>query len=226
MAIDSASKPILFAHDNIPWPLMLTSNVPAVSNKDTTSKTSEGDKNTLSSKLDPCLAVIWAAMSEFCDLINAAAENGEAKITEDAFLHSMGSIMYRLVFQHFELGSLNEAFRLGLLTFASPIFLHWNRVELPDPRFTSAFRTALAGLELADHNVESPEYLWLLMVAAVSMSHEPDHVVWLRPRIQIHSDLGGVFTWDAMRDLLSSFLWVGLIYDKPGHDIFDLMLAL
>ena len=78
------------------------------------------------------MAAVWAAMSEFYDLSNAAAEEGGAKMAEEAFLHSMGSIMYRLLYQRFETGSLNEAFRLGLLAFSSPIFLHWNKVELPD----------------------------------------------------------------------------------------------
>ena len=37
-------------------------------------------------------------------------------------------------------------------------------------------------------------------------------------------ELCDVFTWDGMRDLLSSFLWIGLVYDKPGKHVFDSIL--
>ena len=110
---------------------------------------------------------------EFCALINAAAEKGRAKMAEEAFLHSMGSIMHRLLHQRFKISSLDEAFHLCPLAFSSPIFIHWNRTELPIHQFTPAHVEILAGFNLlTEPHVTLCERLWLLMVGALSMSHE------------------------------------------------------
>jgi hypothetical protein len=188
-------------------------------------------------------------MSQFCLLVNNATEQGCPKISEEAFLHSMGSIMYRLLHARFEPGSLDEAVRLALLAFSSPIFLHWNRVELPDRQFTSAYREALAGLDYfmdtehtivpqehtiipqkhtiiyQEYTVTPQQHLWLLMVGALSMAHEPDNLAWLRPRLRMAIDMCSVSSWDDMRDVLRSFLWVGLVYDGPGKDVYDSVLS-
>ncbi|KAI2610565.1 hypothetical protein GGR54DRAFT_372948 [Hypoxylon sp. NC1633] len=221
LAIDRGSEPLLFAPDNIPWPLMLPSGFTTVPGEKVPSTQL---RNKMTSRLSPDLAAVWAAMSNFCTLINAIAENGGIKMTEEVFLQSLGSIIYRLLYQRFEPGSLDEAFRLGLLAFSSPIFLHWNRVELPDRLFNSTYREALARLDASQGTVEPREHLWLLMVGALSMSHEPDSVAWLKPQLQKTIELCNAFTWDSVRDLLSSLLWVGLVYDSAGRDAFDSIL--
>ena len=183
------------------------------------------EANSFPNDLDPELAVVYTTMSQFCALVNAAAEEGGAKMTEHAFLHSMGSIMYRLLHQRFEIGSLDEAFRLGLLAFSSPIFLQWNRVDLQERQSPSAYREALAGLDFTGSYLAPRELLWLLMVGAVTMAYEPDDVVWIRHWLRINLGLCAVFTWDETKELLSSFLWIGLVYDKPGRNVFDSILS-
>ena len=224
MAIDTGSKPVLFADDDIPWPLVLPSNFATLPAEKVSSKQHWREADNFPNKLDPELAAVWAAMSKFCALVNAAAEEGGVKMAEEAFLHSTGSIMYRLLHQRYGTGSLDEAFRLGLLAFSSPIFLNWNRVELLDRQFTSAYRDALTALHLIGPNVAPQERLWLLMVGALSMSHEPKTFAWLRPWLRMNIELCNVFTWEGMRESLSSLLWVGLVYDKAGNDVFDLIL--
>lgn len=218
MAVDTGSKPVLFAHDNIPWPLPPTNSIEAASKTERT--------KTFPAKLDSELAAVWVATSTFCTLVNrtAATPQAKARITEQDFLTNMGAIMYRLLHQRYTPGSLDEAFRLGLLAFSSPIFLNWNRVELPDPRFTSAYRQALAELENTNCNITPQEHLWLLMVAAVSMTHEPAGLAWLAPRLRTAIDMCGMSIWDSLRALLTSFLWVGLVYDHPGKGVFESVL--
>ena len=226
MAIDTGLQPTLFLPEELPWPLLLFSSLKISSNPIISSpKPLEDGMERLPSMLTSELADIWVAMSNFCTLVNTASEKNGAKITEEMFLHSMGSIMYRLLYQRFEIGSIGEAFRLGLLAFASPIFLHWNRVELSDYRFTSRYKDGVVALNLGDCGVTPEEHLWLLMVAALSMSHESDGLSWLRPRLRETITLCNISTWDAARDLLSSFMWVGLIYDVPGREVFDLVMS-
>ena len=224
MAIDGGSKPLLFSHDKIPWPLPLSSNLTTASNE---TKQLPNEPNNLLSNPHPNLSAVWTSISSFCSLTNAVTEKGGPQITEEQFLHNMTSITYTLLHQHFKTSTVNEAYRLALLAFSAPVFIHWNRVELFSQSFTSALREALVGLELGEHgySLTPREYTWLLMVCALSMAHEPDGMAWLRPRLRRKMHLCHVFTWDKMRRLLSSFLWIGLVYDKSGRDVFDSALA-
>lgn len=230
MAIDRGCPPILFAHNDVPWPLILPNNSDFMTAPDETGSPNHSPVEIcrFPHKLHPDLAAVWLAMSNFCALINAAAETGGVKLTEEAFLHSMGSIMYSLLHQRFEIGSLDEAFRLGLLAFSAPIFLNWNRLEVLDRRFTLTYRETLAELDrkaAADTDIVSPrERLWLLMVAAVAMSHEADSVAWLKPRIRLNMELCHLATWDAMREFLHSFMWIGLTYGATGESVFGQMM--
>jgi hypothetical protein len=63
-------------------------------------------------------------MERFCWLMNLAAENKQ-RLPPEALLQIMASIMYRLLDMKFEIGSPDEAIRLGLLAFSSNIFLQW-----------------------------------------------------------------------------------------------------
>lgn len=212
--MDGGSKPLLVPYDNIPWSLTPTSNFGSAPNE------IQSGVNCLIDSLDRELAAVWTTTSEFCSLINAAAQTGERNIAEEAFLPYMGSTLYRLLHRRFEVGSLDEAVRLGLLAFSSPIFLHWNRVELPDERFTSTYREALTQLIRIKPDVAPRQRLWLLMVAALAMSHEQDGTAWLTPWLRTDAERCGVLIWEDMRDLLNSVLWIEVVYDQPGRDIF------
>ncbi|KAK6383444.1 hypothetical protein LTS17_002736 [Exophiala oligosperma] len=173
------------------------------------------------SKLNAQLAAAWVTMSHFCAQVNAAAEDDGPKVTEETFLQNMMAIMYPLLHQHYQIGSLEEAVRLGLLAFSSPLFLHWNRVELPDRRFTSAYREALATMTLVGADIAPRERLWLFMVGALSMSHESESMKWLLPRLRMDIEQCGVSSWSDMQQVLRSFLWVGFVYDVPGKELFE-----
>ena len=223
MSMDRTSKPVLFAYNDIPWRLPSTPTYTILPSLQHVSPQPQCELDKLLTQLHPELAAIYEAMSNFCTLINAAAESRGDKITEERFMRAMGSIMYRLLNQRFETHSADEAFRLGLLAFAAPIFLHWNRVELPDRRFTSAFREALAELDPKTPIVESRAVFWLLMIGAVSMSHEPETLALLTPLLRNSMKLCHVLTWDDIQNLLCSILWIGLIHDDQGRHVFYIM---
>jgi hypothetical protein len=63
-------------------------------------------------------------MSGFYNLINAAVEGRGPRVTEGDLVHYMGPILYRLLHLRFPCGTLDEAVRIALVAFSSPIFLH------------------------------------------------------------------------------------------------------
>ena len=182
------------------------------------------DGSSFLNTLDPDLAPIWTTMQDFCALVNAAAEERVPSITEATFIHYMGAVMYRL-HQPFGVGTLDEAVRMALLAFASPVFLNWNRMELPDPRFTANLQQALVALMQSKHDAASQELVWLLTVGAMTVSHEPESFELLQDPLKIYIQTCGLLTWGSMRELLSTFIWIGSVFDRPGQAVFASLLS-
>ncbi|KAF1965836.1 hypothetical protein BU23DRAFT_518851 [Bimuria novae-zelandiae CBS 107.79] len=208
---ESGEKPVLFTFDGIPWPLMLPWER-AVSDKDP-----EG----LVTRLHPELAAVLTAMSHFCRLINIASTNEAARVTEDTFLHVMGSVLYRLLHLRYDRGTLDEAIRLGLLAFSRPIFLDWKTVEWINGYFVTAWRQTLE--DLIENLAFTPrDSIWLLMTGALSMSHDPSFLDRLTGGLRVFTDLCHITTWEDMEGLLNSYIWIGVSLDQPGKEIFGL----
>ena len=163
------------------------------------------------------LAQAWKILWEFGTVINFAAVSGHL-ISTQTFLGTMASVLYRLLNMHFEADSSSEALRLGLLAFSSSVFLQWNQLGMPYLQFASAFRDCLARQKSPRRS--SQLLLWLLMIGAVSVFEAADDV-WLKPLLFANIKLHGIDSWSEMQDRLKSFLWIGLIHDRPGKAIFD-----
>jgi hypothetical protein len=163
------------------------------------------------------LAQVWKRMSEFCSVINLAADSGQL-ITTQVFLQSMASIVYPLLSMQFQTSSSNEAIRLCLLAFSSSVFLPWRQLGLPYPHLRSQLKTCL--LQLDPWKAPPALHTWLLMISAVSVLDSTDEC-WLQPLLLVNIKRSDNHSWSAMRNLLKSFLWIGLVHDRPGRSIFD-----
>ncbi|KAF2443623.1 hypothetical protein P171DRAFT_41528 [Karstenula rhodostoma CBS 690.94] len=211
---ETGQKPALFTYEEIPWPLLLPPDH-AISNR---------DPDNIESRLDPELSPVWAAMSHFCALMNIAARNPTARVTAETFLHVMGSILYRLLHLRFEEGTLDECIRLGLLAFAAPTFLDWQTVYWLNGHFTLAWRQALESI-LTEFTLAPQDRIWLLMVGTLSFAHDPAFLVRLMDGLRTLAELCDTPTWSDLRELLSSYMWIGTLFDKSGVDVFGAVLA-
>jgi len=156
-------------------------------------------------------------MSEFCLVINFAVDSGQ-RISTESFLDTMASVVYPLLDMCFEGSSSDEAIRLGLLALSCSVFLQWKQLGMSYPHFTSVFRGCLTRLTYS--HISSQLLLWLLMVGAVSVCEATDDG-WLKPLLLVNIGLCEIDSWSKMQDLLKSFIWIGLVHDKPGKGIFD-----
>jgi hypothetical protein len=66
--------------------------------------------------------------------------------------------------------------------------------------------------------------LWVLVAGAVSVFDASGHK-WLKPLLLAQIDLCEIDSWSKMQDLLKSFMWIGLVHDKPGKGVFDLAVG-
>jgi hypothetical protein len=107
-------------------------------------------------------------MSDFCSVINFAVESRQ-RITVEAFLDTVASVMYRLLYMRFKASSVDETIRLGVLCFSCSVFLPWTQLGMSYPSLTFAFRECLAGLTTTNAHIFPQLVLWVLMAEAVSM---------------------------------------------------------
>lgn len=171
--------------------------------------------------IDKELAQTWRVISEFCAVINFAVQS-EQRISTETFLDTMASVIYRLLDMHFDADSKNEAIRLGLLAFSCSVFLHWKRFGMSYPHLVSVYKDCLARMTLSQ--IPPQLMLWILVVGAISIL-DAANIEWLNPILLTNIDICEIESWNTMQDLLKSFIWIGLIHDKPGKEVFDTALA-
>ena len=167
------------------------------------------------------LAGIWKIMSEFCSLINFAADSRQC-ISVETLLETVTSVMYRLLGMNFDAGSSDEAIRLGLLAFSCSVFLQWQHLGMSYPPLISAFRNCLATMD--SRQMPPRLVLWLLMIGAALVFDATDNW-WLKPALLVKMGLCEIRSWSEMQHLLKSSMWIGLIHDKPGRRVFDSTIA-
>lgn len=168
--------------------------------------------------IDDELAGAWRTMAEFSLTIKLAV-GCRHQIAIETFLDTMAAVMYRLLsMTSFEAGSTEEAIRLGLLAFSSSIFLPWKQIGIHYDHLASTYKDCLAKMKCS--NIPSHLLLWLLMVGAVSVFGNADDE-WLKPWLRVIIDLAEVESWVDMQEILTSIMWIGLVHDVPGKDVFD-----
>lgn len=172
--------------------------------------------------LDDDICKAWQVTARFCSLVNLAAE-AHGRVPWELYLNTMTSLMYRLLYMNFEASSANEAIRLGLLALSSHLFLQWKLVRVFYVHLSVSYRNCLDHLENSNF-IPSHLSSWLLMIGAVSVFKQPDDS-WLGPRLRANIESCGVKSWSEMRDVLESLLWIPLVQEKPGKDVFDSVFA-
>ena len=169
--------------------------------------------------LDHSLSTTFVVLRRFCTKVNAAADSREL-LPKELLLETMASVAYRLLDMSYEIGSLNEAVRLGLLAFCSHIFLQWANMKPPLAQFSMLYKQSFISLR-PPHDVKSSQVrIWLLMVGAVSVFDGLEDRLWVVPWLRDSVRSCNIVSWRQMQDLLVSFMWVGIVQDDSGKDVF------
>ncbi|EXJ76665.1 uncharacterized protein A1O5_01173 [Cladophialophora psammophila CBS 110553] len=222
MAMQSGSEPIFFnnplSEPVVPYPdqeLLSIRNSFWVTG-------SQHDSESLLHKMDASLVEAWRVLERFCSIVNLAVET-QRMLSPGLLYDTMASVMYHLLHMSFETGSVDEAVRLSLLGLTYNVFLKWQYLRLPYVYFPSIYKNCLRDPKLAD-GASSQIMLWFLMVGAVSAFTISDHL-WLKDCLRERIDICQVKSWNEMRGVLKSFMWIGLLHDKPGKEVFDSVLS-
>ncbi|KAI1748949.1 hypothetical protein F4782DRAFT_337840 [Xylaria castorea] len=213
----NGSTPAFFCQPSEPLPAY-----PEALLRSSDERTDSLNNHELVQNIDNDLAAAWKVLRKFCLLVNVGTQTQQF-IHPETICDTIAAVTYRLLNTHFAIGSIDETVRYGLLVFSYHIFLQWNDLKLPYSHFPTAYRTRIANV-LPHHGASPQLKLWLLMIGAISV-FDPVEDSWLREQVRAHVEKCGVRTWKDMRDILKSFMWIGLLDDRAGEHItnsFDL----
>ncbi|KAB8236997.1 uncharacterized protein BDW43DRAFT_266653 [Aspergillus alliaceus] len=171
---------------------------------------------------DATLARTWDTMKGFCLLVNTATAT-QQRLPIEILSETMTLVMYRLLLMEFEPGSIAEAIRLGLLAFSSHVFLQWQGVQWSYDQLSIIYKNCLLSLKSLN-GISSHIMLWLLMVGEISVFRQCDDQ-WLKRWLRANIQLCNINSWSEMRDIMESFMWVDVLYDQAGKDVFESTLS-
>ncbi|RYP77500.1 hypothetical protein DL771_001073 [Monosporascus sp. 5C6A] len=218
IALDSGAKPMFFGNHSFEEPLPTYLDQPLLFNVEKPmAPDSPRGSNMFLADIDDALVRTWRVLSRFCRLINRAAKSNHQMCT-GIYLDTMASVVYRLIYMSFEVGSADEAMRLGLLAFSTSIFLQWKQLGRSYTQLASTYRDSLA--RIGPSHLPPPLLLWLFMAGVVSVFEAAD-IESLKPWLSANIDLNGIDLWSNMQGVLRTFMWIGLVHDQLGQRVFN-----
>lgn len=218
VAIRFGRKPVFFG-DAMSWD-------PFIDLKDPISHTSkEFSDNAIGNFIltaDDNLYHVWNDLQAFCRLCNLAAQTPH-KLLPNTFSEIMTSVLYRLINISFEFMPILEAIRLGMMVFASQVFLQWRGMRQRQTQLDDGFGRVLLVLKDLEGFKASPKLnFWLLVMwhTCVSTTSENGTLTeWLKSLVkQLRLD-----TWKDAKDVLKSLMWIDALFDKSLAQLFDLL---
>lgn len=134
----------------------------------------------------------------------------------------MVSVHYRL---YFHISDVNEAIRLALLAFASTLFLQWRCIK---PRYEHLARRLSIAISWLGHKTgdlpPAQLTLWLHVVAAVFIFNEHERACSRPALADILQDMK-LGSWNDVRSVLKTILWVDALHDLPAKQLVEDMLS-
>jgi hypothetical protein len=164
------------------------------------------------------LAEVWLVVKKFCLLANLGTQT-QMLIQPATIYGTMTAVMYRILRLRFVVGTLDESLRLGLLAFTHHVFLQWQDMRFPFLPFAESYRKYLK-LHILGDAITPRISLWLLMIGAISLFNVEDEV-WLTEYLRSQIERCGVQTWKNLQEVLKSSMWISLLDDKPGKEVYD-----
>ncbi|KAI0168598.1 hypothetical protein BJ166DRAFT_260090 [Pestalotiopsis sp. NC0098] len=161
---------------------------------------------------------IWNDLSEFVRAANIA-EQCRRGIDTELYLESMVSIHYRLVSLRCH-GSY-EALRLGLLGFASTLFLQWRNIKTRFEHLAQRYKQAL--MLTSDQEISIGLNLWLHMVGHICiLDHDESNS--LKPVLVHLLYKCRIKSWIEVRRQMKTILWIDFLHENAGKTIVEVAL--
>jgi hypothetical protein len=162
---------------------------------------------------------LWVALQRFCSLVNLETETHQI-FSMKIVMDSMTAVMYRLLHMSFLSGSIDEAIRMGLLSLSYHIFLQWRVLGFLSFHFPSTYKTTLSNLKYTN-GFPQMIVLWFFMIGGLSRFTNLDDK-GLKDSLQGHLDMCHIKSWNELRNVLKSLMWISPCITSRGRIFFIL----
>ncbi|KAF5577477.1 hypothetical protein FPCIR_12091 [Fusarium pseudocircinatum] len=219
LALRFGCKPVLF-EKNISWNPYLSSQ--GLVRRQKKHPDTSHDMVAFLKTLDPRLSNVWKDLEEFAKLSNIASQTGR-KLQPNIFSEAMVSIHYRLLALSPEPAAEN-AFRLGMMTFAASIFFRWRDMKQRQAYLDESFRDALMNLEKASVQPPTTVLLWLLVIWRTNSVQSGTYQAIEEWFLEVVDSLG-ICSWPKLHKILKSVLWIDCLFDASSKRILEPILG-
>ncbi|KIX03867.1 uncharacterized protein Z518_07420 [Rhinocladiella mackenziei CBS 650.93] len=184
VALGTGCQPLFFS-DGILWDSRIASPgripISGTQDPDPDPQMPTSDLGPFFDSLDTRLRLVWDDISELVRATNMATQC-KLYIDKELYQEVMISTHYRLVHLRFVTGDVNETTRLGLLAFASTLFLQSRGVKTQYEYLAQCLQNAISLLGHKTRAIPTQLTLWLHIVGAVSVFGEHEQA-WFRPAL-------------------------------------------
>ncbi|KAK6079207.1 hypothetical protein SCUP234_05760 [Seiridium cupressi] len=173
-------------------------------------------------RIDTRLRLVWLDLAEFVRAVNIARQT-RLDIDSELYMEAMVSIHYRLLYLRYDVGDVCEAVRLGLLAFASTLFLQWRDIKTRFEHLARRFRHALSLLRYNKEVMPAELRLWLYMAGPICVFDDAEAALY-PPLIEVLRYLQ-LTTWEEVKQTMKAILWVDFLHDFRGKSIVKAVLV-
>ena len=208
LALRFGCKPLFF-EETMNWDEVLHSSYGL---RNSINKTNSVDEvSVFLKRSDDRLFMIWKDLQQFSRLCNLAAQTSH-KMAPNLFSEILVSVLYRLLHLSATSSEL-EAFRLGMITFASQVFYQWRGIRQRQQDLDARFLKSLLGMQAAGDDIPSKGSLWLFVMAVGSTSIEELDSEVLTCRTRFTLDKLAIKYSQDVRALLKPIMWIDFLQD-------------
>lgn len=212
-ALRFGHKPVFF-HDTLDWSSYVTQPNSGIQQNIPTDATSPIEKF-IRSSLDTRLQSIWDDLRNFSQLAEITHQAG--KLLDPSFVNEvLIATMYRLLHLDFSRYTVNELLRLGLLAYATSVFLQDQLASNRYQYIAVELRQLITSLHHQGSTMPCEIRLWLVLVAGML---DPSCTVdqLLMESIASADAAKGSKTWSEVRSTLKAVMWISFIHDQQGQ---------
>ncbi|KAH6900766.1 hypothetical protein B0T10DRAFT_36862 [Thelonectria olida] len=168
---------------------------------------------------DPRLLNIWADLRVFTRAANEATKTG-VKMPPDFFSRVSSSVPFRLLALQFDPTSLPELLRLCMLAYMKSVLIQIDGLGPQIKHLADCLKGALLAHQLPPAPEFAKFFLWAFLVSTLSIFENLDQD-WLRVAMVETAKSLSCRTWAETRVILKEFLWIDMIHNQRGKQIFD-----
>jgi hypothetical protein len=166
------------------------------------------------------LANVWNDLHELTIAINLANQT-KRKLSPMLFQEALVSVQYRLQHLSYEIHDLHELLRIALLVFSTATFLQANLISVYHKNLIKHLEIILRSTNHHHDQQWLKLILWLIFVSQLSGICTPEDYSWMHGQMLQTKRSLKLRDWYQVRQTLKGFLWVDLVHDQAGENVFN-----